>query len=644
MAWPETPVTPDLTALRVGFKPRSVPAAAAGTWPEFDALAPSVSALDRFFEPLLATENVVVREFFGKGGAGGDSLRTAIGACDRTEDITLAAVVKVPEKSPFENFDFTLLNIARSGGSSHGFDLTVAYDGRLECSYLEPAEPEPVSRTLRTSTDFFSFTSSWKLVVLLKESGTNKALFGWYDFDGDEWHWEESEGEGGNATSVEEGKVHIGESNNFRHLLGQFAAGYVGPVMSQAEAESLAEAEKLIDWKDGASALWFFDQVDPDSEGLVDLTGNGADEVSTEGGTEALEAPPPIPYYYAREQIAPSVITDSPEGITDAAATLKGRINPNFQATDYWCEYHKELPSGLAVHYDARTLTGLSDGDKIASCPDLSGNGRDAAQEEEAKQPLYKTGILNDKPVMRFDGEDDFLQATGFTLEQPNTIFVVGTQSSSGFENFVDGTSVTKRHSVYRGGTNEWGMIAGTGLLGGTADKDPHVHGAVFNGASSDRRVDGVSVASGDAGATAAEGINLGARYDGTAGFLSGDLAEVLVFDRLLSAAEIEQVEAYLKSKWLAEGDAYKYAPASKEGDAGEGGVEVGVSELVIGLAPDSEYHVRLYAENKYGEAWGDEVSFETLEAGGFVYVKTPSGIVSAKRWVKLPDGELASA
>ena len=54
----------------------------------------------------------------------------------------------------------------------------------------------------------------------------------------------------------------------------------------------------------------------------------------------------------------------------------------------------------------ADAITGLNDGDPVSTwIPQVYGN--DAIQ-TGINRPLYKAGILNGKPVVRFDGTDDF--------------------------------------------------------------------------------------------------------------------------------------------------------------------------------------------------------------------------------------------
>lgn len=68
--------------------------------------------------------------------------------------------------------------------------------------------------------------------------------------------------------------------------------------------------------------------------------------------------------------------------------------------------------SGLTAWWEADLLTGLVDGSAIDSWYDYSGHARHLAATGTAR-PLYKTGIINGKPVVRADGVDDILVPAG---------------------------------------------------------------------------------------------------------------------------------------------------------------------------------------------------------------------------------------
>lgn len=57
----------------------------------------------------------------------------------------------------------------------------------------------------------------------------------------------------------------------------------------------------------------------------------------------------------------------------------------------------------------AGAIAGLADGAGVDTWSDRSGQGNDVSQATAGYQPLFKTNIVNGKPVVRFDGVDDLL-------------------------------------------------------------------------------------------------------------------------------------------------------------------------------------------------------------------------------------------
>jgi len=70
------------------------------------------------------------------------------------------------------------------------------------------------------------------------------------------------------------------------------------------------------------------------------------------------------------------------------------------------------------------SIVGLSDGDPIDLATDQSSAGDDGTQ-TGSNRPIYKTGILNGLPVMRFNGTDQWLNMANSWPIPPATMFVV---------------------------------------------------------------------------------------------------------------------------------------------------------------------------------------------------------------------------
>lgn len=210
--------------------------------------------------------------------------------------------------------------------------------------------------------------------------------------------------------------------------------------------------------------------------------------------------------------------------------------------------------AGLQLWVEADSGTGTTtDGTAVGTWTDQSGQGHHLTQATAGSQPVYKTNILNGKPVVRFDGVDDFLTVT-FTQSQPIHAFVV-TQFR---------TARTGNNTIMDGGGDGWARIywfssTQVGLYA-TANQQPnltvamlntfHVLSALFNGASSELRADGGTAVVGDPGTTAPGGLTLGGR--GGLGLEPGavDIAACIAYSGILSTTNRQAVESYLKGKY----------------------------------------------------------------------------------------------
>jgi hypothetical protein len=72
----------------------------------------------------------------------------------------------------------------------------------------------------------------------------------------------------------------------------------------------------------------------------------------------------------------------------------------------------------------------------------------------------------------------------------------------------------------------------------------------LFNGASSEFRINAGSATTGDVGASNGGGITLGARGDTVSQYAAVTIAEVIVYDSALSSTDRGHLETYLMSKY----------------------------------------------------------------------------------------------
>jgi hypothetical protein len=235
------------------------------------------------------------------------------------------------------------------------------------------------------------------------------------------------------------------------------------------------------------------------------------------------------------------------EGKRNIKVSVDNTVAARFPDTD---DIRGLLGAALAAWYRTDAISG-KDGDAIGQWDDLSGNARHLLQANGAKQPLLKRGMLNGQPVVRFDGVDDFIQAS-FTFAQPYEFWVVGrllTQTSNHV--LLTGANNLQGQFDYSGGTNMQ-AYAGTALLGSASPvATAHVFNVRFNGASSHVRVDGKTTVTGNAGTGAPNGVTLGAHPGGALGLANTEVAEVIVVNvGTLTLSQRSKIQHYLRDKY----------------------------------------------------------------------------------------------
>ncbi len=217
--------------------------------------------------------------------------------------------------------------------------------------------------------------------------------------------------------------------------------------------------------------------------------------------------------------------------------------------------------AGCQIWLDANQIEGLNDGDLVTTWSDVSGAGNDAAQATATNKPTYKTNIVNGLPVVRFDGNDNYMKITDSAdFKVANiTLFIVAKKDNvSALQLLIDYPHTTSHSDPYF----RWSL-----LVGGSWQMSHRWNGGDHIGANNGITADtwyvidlkdnvsfrnGVSNAS-DADADLsypnAVGIYIGSNV--TPGeFWDGDIAEVILYDTSLSDANRTLVRDYLSDKY----------------------------------------------------------------------------------------------
>lgn len=217
--------------------------------------------------------------------------------------------------------------------------------------------------------------------------------------------------------------------------------------------------------------------------------------------------------------------------------------------------------SAPKLWFDASTLE-LSDGTAVDTWTDSSGNGYDATATLTTR-PLLKTNIVNGKNVVRFDGSNDYMTCGNAYAWGTDLTFVVVFK----FNAVVNFQQIISKSTGGAGGM-ELRRNVGNDLLqftdnvastiSGTANLDAfHIHVCQFNNTtfSNGYFKDGATNNGSNTFAAPmsdkSTSILLGARNVGTpALFANMDLAEIVVYDRVITTTERDAIEVYLGSKY----------------------------------------------------------------------------------------------
>jgi hypothetical protein len=267
------------------------------------------------------------------------------------------------------------------------------------------------------------------------------------------------------------------------------------------------------------------------------------------------------------------------------AANLKTKILTNL----YLAAEPNEL-TGLQLWLKADGITGLNDGDPISTWSDESGQGNHATQATAGLKPLYKVNILNGKPAVRFDGINDYLNAHTLLFPPTATVFAVVRNNTKA----SDAQIISRRSStasapiafqLYLAATDRAAVnarddashlavaLAAAGLVAA------QIVTGIRNGNDVEVRRNGISVGTGSntLETTTTDQTRIGAKATGApTDYLDGDIAELIMYNRVLTDGERDKIEAYLGQK-------YNIAPLNDPGHFAQG-VDSGGLDTAVAL------------------------------------------------------------
>ncbi|OFY39124.1 MAG: hypothetical protein A2275_13400 [Bacteroidetes bacterium RIFOXYA12_FULL_35_11] len=229
------------------------------------------------------------------------------------------------------------------------------------------------------------------------------------------------------------------------------------------------------------------------------------------------------------------------------------------------------LKGDVGLYSDAG-ITPATNGNPIQQWNDFSGNANNISQATGSKQPVFYTNILNGRPVVRFDGSDDIVKGPasnavlGGAIQNVSafTVFKTTTNNAGRFWSFK--RDATETNPLLEGVINSTATEAGFYVRRG-GGQDDFIDGGVCNNGNAhiaanrvtntgplrNNLIDETTLTTSNntiLATSANPGLfTVGATTDGAAHY-TGDLSEIIVYNKYLNEAQRIIVDNYLSSKY----------------------------------------------------------------------------------------------
>jgi hypothetical protein len=210
------------------------------------------------------------------------------------------------------------------------------------------------------------------------------------------------------------------------------------------------------------------------------------------------------------------------------------------------------VTTGLKLHLDASALTGLNDGDTVTTWTDVSGTVPANSTVSYGGTPIYKVGVLNGQPVVRFDNASSFTTAD-LSLQFPSaaTVFVVTTINNDNQYTLVKANPNVDEWWRYDNGNSYPAVFRGNRLEGYCTMpmSGSHLFAITSSASAWEMSINGTSKGVADGNFNAGGALMIG-NHTQSDRALNGDIAEILIYDSVLSASDADLVGAYLAGKY----------------------------------------------------------------------------------------------
>lgn len=267
---------------------------------------------------------------------------------------------------------------------------------------------------------------------------------------------------------------------------------------------------------------------------------------------------------------------------SDPFAQIKGHTGPGGVGDDSTNMIWFRADRGVLNNSDAEA----SDGEAVKTWMDQSGNSNDVMQTTGIQQSLLADAVINGRPVLRFDGNNDYMNAELSSLSAPLTLLAVGRFTASGADDHLmsmgDEVNPAKTVSISRESDDRYYAFTDNAKWYGPAlsDDTPYLihaghnigaprHELFLNGTAQSPADYSTSVIT-DGSLCLGASRSLG-------NFLGGDIAEFIIYRQRLNDAQKIIVENFLAAKYgiAIAGDRYEWESAHGYDVAGIGQVDI---------------------------------------------------------------------
>ncbi|NBO98578.1 MAG: hypothetical protein EBU90_00355 [Proteobacteria bacterium] len=247
-----------------------------------------------------------------------------------------------------------------------------------------------------------------------------------------------------------------------------------------------------------------------------------------------------------------------------------------------------------------------TNGENVAYWADKSGKNNNAVQSNGSFRPTLSTNSINGKYTVRFDGASQYLTDTVIGVDGSHTVFIVanrrGSASGDGYEpplsyggiSVDDGFPFCFKSNGTFATYPMWYKFAQSGQIDGVSSYSNDTTYIVSLPINTQTLtwpfvVNGISLGTADATSYTSNGNNqivIGAQPTPNR-YFNGDVAEVLIYNRVLTNTERYDVETYLNEKY----NAYTIPSITQDGlvlwlDAGDSRSYPGTGSTWYDLSP----------------------------------------------------------